>query len=458
MDQTKQVFDITNVRDFLTIIFKHKKKVFFTVCIIFVASILFALQLKSVYESQSLLLIRFGREFIQRPDTGGGGGFSVPETIIRSEMSILSSRELREKVINTIGVYNLYPGLAGSSNDEIMIPQTATRLFERNLGIASLPGSSLIRISFSHPDPFLAAKVVNAMVDIFKDKHLQVFGANSTEFLEAQQKVFQEKLRDSEQKLANFKERNRVFSYEEQKGALVRQATELDTQVKTAQGQLNELEQKTSYVQSAKWVVDTPQDLRTQITTLEQREREALQKYNETSAIVRNIRQEIQAVRNSMKSHTEELRQIELAKNEGERIILKTRLGILRRQFADTEAEIRAFDKRGQELQNLRRDTAEQEQNYQTYARKLEESLIMDDMDRKKMVAISVVEKALPALTPRKMKFGKKQIIAIGFILGIGAGIGLSLLLEFMSPGLTTPLSAERRLGLPVMVAIARKD
>ena len=98
---------------------------------------------------------------------------------------------------------------------------------------------------------------------------------------------------------------------------------------------------------------------------------------------------------------------------------------------------------RGRDLQDLKREAAAQEQNYQTYAKKLEESLIMDDMDRRKMVAISVVEKAIASMMPKKQKLDKKQMVAAGFFGGIAAGIALAFLLEFMSPGYDN--SHERR-------------
>ena len=49
-------------------------------------------------------------------------------------------------------------------------------------------------------------------------------------------------------------------------------------------------------------------------------------------------------------------------------------------------------------------------------------------------------------------------MVAAGFFGGIAAGIALAFLLEVMASGMTTPYSAERRLGLPVMVAITNKE
>jgi uncharacterized protein involved in exopolysaccharide biosynthesis len=137
---------------------------------------------------------------------------------------------------------------------------------------------------------------------------------------------------------------------------------------------------------------------------------------------------------------------------------VKARAENLKRQLGQVEGEIRALDGRGRELQELRRDATQQEQNYQTYSKKLEESIIMDDMDKRKMVAISTIEKATPSIIPKKQRLDKKQMIAGGFFGGIIAGIAFAFLLEFMTPVMTTSMSAERRLGLPVMVAITKKE
>ena len=459
MQQLTQPFDATNLRDLLTIVFKHKSKIIVTSILIFVGAIIFALQIPKIYEAKSTLLVKFGREFLQRPEAGAGTGFSIPpETIMRGEISILTSKDLLNTVIKNVGIETLYPGLNKMPAGKTTPEQIAAQSFEGSLTVTNIPGSSLLQVAFTHSDPYVAAQVVNTLVDAFKDKHLEVFGGNSTEFLESQEKTFQNKLRESESNLANFKEKNRVFSFEEQKTALIQQRATLDTAMKTTQNQMSELEQRTAFIKSPQWTVDTAPEMRGQLAALQQRERELLEKYNESSRTVQNQRQEMQAIRDSIKKNSEEQRQIELAKNEGELSGVKARADSLRRQLGQGEGEIRTLEGSGRDLQDLKREAATQEQNYQTYARKLEESLIMDDMDRRKMVAISVVEKASASMMPKKQKLDKKQMVAAGFFGGIAAGIALAFLLEFISPCMTTPMSAERRLGIPVMVAITKKE
>jgi len=58
---------------------------------------------------------------------------------------------------------------------------------------------------------------------------------------------------------------------------------------------------------------------------------------------------------------------------------------------------------------------------------------------------------------PKRGKLGKKEIVGVGFFGGIGAGILLAFLLEFLSPCMTTPSNVEKRLRLPVLVSIPLK-
>ncbi len=459
MEQQTQHLDLTNIRDILTIIFKHKYKIVIAALLIFIGTTLFALSIPKTYEANSILLVKFGREFFQRPEGGAGTGLAIPpETIMRGEISILTSKDLINKVIQTVGIDNIYPGLRTAPKTNISPEQTATLFFEKSLRVANTPNSNLIQVSFTHPDPYIAARVVNTLVESFKDKHLEVFSGNGTEFLENQQKVFQNRLKESETNLANFKQRNRVFSFEEQTRNLIAQQSALDTNLKTAQNQISELEQKIAFIKGPNWTTDASPELRTQLAALQQREREYLEKYTENSRTMENLRREIQSAKESIKRNTEEQRHIELTRAEGELSVVKARAESLKKQLSQVGGEIQTLDSHARNLQDLKREATLQEENYQTYAKKLEESLIMEDMDKRKMVAVSVVEKATPSILPKQQKLDKKQMIAVGFFGGIAAGIALAFFLEFMSPCMTTPMSAERRLGLPVMVAVTKKE
>ena len=64
------------------------------------------------------------------------------------------------------------------------------------------------------------------------------------------------------------------------------------------------------------------------------------------------------------------------------------------RQISQLNGQLYSLDLKVRDSQEIKREIASQESNYQTYLRKLEEARISDDMDRQKMVALKVIEEA----------------------------------------------------------------
>ena len=233
------------------------------------------------------------------------------------------------------------------------------------------------------------------------------------------------------------------------------QRVALDTTLKTTQTQIREVEQKIAFVKSPRWSSEAILASKAQLRTLQQKERELLERYTENSRLVQSIRREMQAVEESVIGPLEDARSIELSKLEGELGALKVKADGLRRQIGQISGEVQAFDAREKEYLNLKRDLGTQESNYKTYLGKFEESRIVDDMNKKKLSNVSVIENATVPIRPAKNK--KRQYAMLSVILGLGAGLGLAYLREYVPQRLTTPLAAEKYLGLPVMVSIALK-
>jgi len=72
------------------------------------------------------------------------------------------------------------------------------------------------------------------------------------------------------------------------------------------------------------------------------------------------------------------------------------------------------------------------------------------------MTNISVIQAASVPAKPIKPK--KKLNIALAIILGAVSGLGLAFISEYKNQGLSTPESAERRLGLPVLGTVPYKE
>jgi polysaccharide biosynthesis protein PslE len=463
MEQNSQFRDPTNVRDILTIVFKHKYKILITFLVITVASVVMKPAIPpNKYEARAVLLVKFGRELLPRTEAGERAPAMTPQSIIATELQLVAGRSLVRDVIATMDPYRLYPDLAKESVTPQASVGAAEFHFREDFEARGVPGTSMIQVSYANSDPAIALRVVKELVERFKEKHLQVFSGGSTAFLEEQVGEYRQKLLAAEAAMSAFKERNSVISIDEQKTILFSQRTALETSLAGVQRLIKEIEYKMARAETTTAsVTEVPADARAQLSALEQKERETLEKYNEQSQRVQSIRKDIAAVKQSIdqsiRTSQENLRRIETSKLREELGVLNIRADGIRKELDSTIGELRRLDGRSQDVQDLKRDIVSHENNYQTYLRRLEEARISDDMDRQKMVAISTIEEGTVGVRQTKMGKVVSLLVPMGLLGGLVAGFCLAFGLESLSPTMTTPTSAEKRLALPVMVAIEKK-
>ena len=446
-----------DILKFLTIFFKYKWMIVPIFLIISIVGVVMIKRMPTLYEAKASILVKLGHESWYRPETQGGPQRAMsPEEALNNEIKILTNQDLIKNVVATIGVGNLYPQLVkvGSPPSNRTL-EVAAMMFADYLSAIPIKTSNIIEVSFKHKDPVIAARTLNALIEQFKDKHIDVYSDPKSPFLEEQTSNFSEKMKQVEDNLQSFKQRNQVYSLDEQRSALLQQRIALDSLLKTTQTQMQEIEQKIAFVKSSRWSTEAILETRTRLRTAQQKERELMERYTENSRIVQNIRREIQALEESVAGPLEDARRIELSKLEGELGALKAKADGLHRQVGQISGEVRALDSREKEYTNLKRDLITQEGNYKTYLGKYEESRIVDDMNKRKLSNVSVIQNATVPIKPAENK--KRQYAMFTVILALGAAFGLAYLREHVPQRLTTPLAAEKHLGLPVMVTIALK-
>jgi uncharacterized protein involved in exopolysaccharide biosynthesis len=383
-------------RDFLTILFKHRSKV----SVIFLATVLAAtfwsFLIPPTYEARSSLLVKTGREYVNRPEAGDTGALMLlqMEEVINSETRILSSRELIEKVLITLKVETVYPELAASPPSTIPPLQAAVLAFGKNLTVEGVKKSNVIEVAFRHRDPQVAARAVNLLVDFYKEKHLQVFGDPQPSLSKTQLAEYEANLKESEGRMEAFKRKNRVFSPEEQRSLL-------------------------------------------------------LKRYQEEKLLAQDTRKEIRLARERLKGQ-------ETIETRAELRSLNAKAAATARRLGTLENEIRSFDRLDTEFQALKRDVASNEKKYQTYLERMEEARVSEETSRNKMANVAVIQPAeVPArpITPRK---GRN--ILLGMLLGAVIGLGVAFFSEYTSESFSTPGIAERELALPVLATIRHRD
>jgi polysaccharide chain length determinant protein (PEP-CTERM system associated) len=473
-----------SLRDFLAILFKRKAAILAiflaTVATVSVGSFL----MTPTYEAKSSLLVKFGREFIYRPEVGDKTPMLTfnQEEAVNSEINILTSRDLVERVIKTIGLEKLYPGLVKNPPSRTPPLEVAIITFQKKLTAEGIKKSSVIEVSFQHQDPQMAARAVNLLVDFFKEKHLAVHSGTESNFLEKQLTLYDQELKNSENRLETFKQKNLVFSLDEQRSLLLHQRTELDTSLKSARNRMDELAKKLASLRGQMKTLLADKDrftpterdkiiieARAKLLSLQLNEQDLSSKYPDNHRSLVNVRKEIQIIRDFLKEQEDAIggkvrtgnpvyqeAEKEAMKAEAEEVSLRAKAGTLQAQIAQLDGAIKTLDLREKDLRELKREVNTNEKNFQTYQGKMEEGRISDEMNRQNLANISVIQAAVAPSKPIKPK--KALNILLGLILGAISGLGFAFFSEYTNQSFASPGNVAQRLGLPVLAAIPLKD
>jgi uncharacterized protein involved in exopolysaccharide biosynthesis len=465
-----------NLRDALVIVCKHKYKILSVFLLSIICAYIVYGMLPVRYEAKSVLMLRYGREYTT-PSVGNDQSplrIGLAE-IMNSEVSILSSKDLKETVIREIGVDKFVRKSNSKAAGQVDPVQVAIIIMEKNLTVQAENHSNLLSVTYKSEDPGLAADVVNSLINYYQDKRLQILNdSKPTLFLENKVATSYKRLRDSENKLESFKQANRVYVFEDQRKTLLNYRESLDADTSGCQTRMKELREKLAVLEKeankvAKVVSDpskpeTGNDAQGQLLTLKRKEQELLSKYKEGNPLIFSTRQEMKVVEDFIAkrkkdptfaaNNTSLELQRDIINTKAELASLEVRFTQQKQQLESLNKEIQELDLQENKVQDLRRELASNEQMYQTYSKRLEDARISDDMDLQKMTSISLVEKASAPVRPFSPTKPLGFFLLVSAIGGLGGGIVIAFLFESLGQGLLTPQKAEKRLDLPVLLVL----
>ncbi len=473
-------------RDTLTAFFRQKIKILIMFIVMFLSVAGWVYSKESLYDAHATIILKFGREHIFRPEIGDTDQIVRYNEIaaVRSEQKILESRDLVRRAIEVIGVQNIYPDLMGPTNvvQEWQI-ETATSRFLGNLTSTVVEGTNVIEIEFLHRDPKVAAMALNALIDMLKEKHLQVFSDPKASFLLQRFQQYKKDLERSESHLHAFKQEHDLASpLEDQQRRLLDQRSQLDTNHKSINNQLQGLQGKIISLETQMKTLPEQIPLSTteaggmmskakdDLFELNRRKQALLSKYTESSLPVKNIQKEIELVEDyiNAQKNAERDKSVTSGKNPvfqnleiarlaalSELKTLQASNDVIINQIADLDQKILKLDELREKLVGLERTRNTAEENYKIYVKKVEEAKVSEEMDQLKMSNVSVIQ---AAEIPRKLAGRPKHItLLLGAIVSAIMSIGLGFVFEYLHGGYTRPDQAAEDLGLPVLAAFGQK-
>lgn len=320
-----------NPRDALVIAFKYRRRALGVFAGMVGLAILLCIVMTPVYAATCSVLVKLGRELVYRPEVGVNNNVAAPpvidkDEVLASNVEIMNSRDILERVITTVGIEKLYPDLLdppeymkaihgaitavtdlfGVEREHQALLDQAMRKFQKRLKIEPVKKTNLIEVTFEHPDPATAAQVANLLVEFFKQKTLAVYSDPNLGFLEHQVAADRAALLDAEAKLAAYRQENGVYQLTDQVNLLLRQRIELDTSLKGVVSRVEELQGLVASLKAQRKSVPATialyseddrfkvlDDSQSQLLTLRLRERELESKYNDSFPMLADVRAQI---------------------------------------------------------------------------------------------------------------------------------------------------------------------
>jgi uncharacterized protein involved in exopolysaccharide biosynthesis len=463
--------------DFATLLWRERFVMLAVFLLIFVAGAGFAFTLHAVYPAQASVLVRLGQEYVYQPRAGDAGRGAVPDVdqVVQSESEILSSDELKDRVIRRIGFARLFPALAprflaaGAAQREQMIGQARTAI-GHGLGIGTTPSTSVIRVGYQDRNPVTAALVVNTLLDEYLVYRRGVLSGPSALAVGRERQVFLDRLATADAALNSFLTANQIGDFNAEKASLSQLQAQLQQQQSQVQTQLQERTGRLATLESQMAGVtpeiglyhDADPQLSNRLTELRVQREQLLSRYRPDSQPVHDLDIAIAQLTEAQaqgRAQGESSRRIGVnpvyQTLQTDRIQLTAEVSALRASLANVNSQLADLTRRRLHLDALEpqftaltRDRDVLQSNVRDFTVRAEESQASAAIEATSSDNIRIVARAQ---VPTESHSLKKPVFILSFLFAVFTAVCAGLLRMYLRPGLPTPAAAARTLGLPVL-------
>ena len=431
---------------------RHKKKAVLFFCTVFAGTVLFTLLVPRQYQSEGKLFVRLGRENTTLDPTATLGQnpiVAIPqsrEREINSEVEILHSRALIEKVVDSLGPEKII----GRDDREKAIRRVA-----KKLKIEAAKKSSVINVTYWGPTPELCQSVVAKLIDTYLDAHVRLNRTHgSHEFFAEQTRRLHEKLSRNEAALRDLKNETGLASPKAQRTQIVTRIGRLeDDLLKTEESRaMEEANVRQLRLKSASLPVTQVEEtsgfgdegtnrMRERFYALQLRQKEAQSKYTDEHPKMRQVHEQIAAARKILEQEEKTLKQITREpgrlRHEAELALLvaepklaslEAQSGQLKSQLAAVRLQLIKLNEDELRVAVAQREVDLLETDYRKYSMNLEQTRIDQQLEVQRMSNISVVQPA--SFEPLPVRPRILLNLLLGFCAATLGGLALPLAID----------------------------
>ena len=455
-------------------------KVFWPVLMLAIAAGIFLPK----YESEAKILVKHERvDPILTPEDKPTllSTSVVSEEEINSEVQLLTSEDVLQEVVKNTGM-DKRKGfrLPWSDDSQEMLTAKAVEKLRSKLIVEPVRKSNIIDVRFACRDPLMAKAVVDNLTRSLLQKHLEVNKPQGQyEFFDQEAAHYRDKLEGIENQLARLPKESNTVSPTEERDLTVQKVSDLKVALLQTLSSIEETNNRIASLQAQmkttperyttqSRTADNPQlmqQLKSTLLELQLKRSDLLSKYAPTYRPVVEVekqiaetQQAIAAAENApLRDQTTDQNPLyswlkgELARAKADLTALQARRESTIQGIAQFENSAEQLNRSGLQQADLLREAKANEENYLLYRRKREEARIMDALDQRRMVNVSLAQQpTLPVLPTR----GLLTYILLGLLTGLAASAIAVFAVEVTDHTFHTPEDVQHALGIPVIASL----
>lgn len=457
---------------------RHKWSILALTVLVGILAVLLVFTITPTYRSTATLLIEQGKSkvvSIEEVYSNLGGNREYFQT----QVEILKSAELSRKVVEKLALAKhpefgefaaegdtgpswLPAGFFGSraAADPNDSSKRVLLKFSRQLQVQPVRNSQLVQISFISADKELAAKVPNALAEVYIESDLEsrvAMTQKASSWLTERLSGLRKKVEDAEKSLQEYRERERIVDAKgvalsgASKGLEEAMSTLVSARTKRAEAesifnQVQAIRQGKSAVSydSIPAVLRHPlvQKLKEQEAEAERKLSDASKRYGAEHPRMIQANAEVASARDATRRQIDSV----VSGISKEYEVARANEQAIERALGQSRAEIQSMNRKEFQLGVLEREAQQNRQLYDMFLSRFKETNVAGDLQS---TVARVVDPATVASIPHAPR--KTQIVLLATAAALVVGMLLALLLERLNNTLNSTNDVERRLKLPVL-------
>jgi capsular exopolysaccharide synthesis family protein len=464
---------VPSLWDYWPILVRHKWTILAAVVVALILGGVVALSTTPIYEA-------VGRIVINREGADTAGLKSADANASESDDDYMVAMDTQTRVLQSDAIAKLViaklkldtdPAFAGPgakpAKSESAIPTTDSSTIDLNreaglvgkfhhaLQINSVPRTRVLEIRFSSPDPVLAAKVVNSVIDTYIEQNYKTHldaTTRTSDWLTQQLSELQMKVQASQEKLVQYQKEHGILGIDEKENIVTSKLDELNRQLTSAEG--DRMQKESVYRLASSGDPDLLSNLepsspliklRGQEDDLHRQIAQAGVKFQPSYPQLQELNSELASVKADIKVEVDRV----AAKYKKDYLAALEREKLLRASLENQKSLENDLNESAIQYSLLKRDLESNRQLYEGLLQKLKEAGVMTGL---RSSNVRIVDPASPPTIPSSPNIARNLMMSL--LLGLAGGVSLAFIMESRDNTVRSLEQAQMITALPSLAFI----